>query len=149
MLFQYANVLIFIFFSIFLVFALLALSKLLAPRFRYPDKLLTYECGERPVQSSWLQFNMLFYIFAIAFLIFDVEIAFMFPVAKVMRGLVDAGQGWFILAEVLLFVFILFLALVYLWRKGDLSWVKDLQASRSEEPIELRQSARSRPALEK
>ena len=149
MLFQYASVLIFIFFSVFLVFALLALSKLLAPRFRDPAKLSTYECGEKPVQSSWLQFNMRFYIYAIAFLIFDVEIAFMFPVAKVMRGLVDAGQGWFILAELLVFVGILFLALVYLWRKGDLSWVKDLLASRSDEPMELRQNARSRPGLEK
>lgn len=145
MLFQFANVLVFILFSGLFIFALLAISKLLSPRHRSADKLSSYECGERPTGSGWLQFNIRFYIIAIAFLIFDVEIAFMFPVGMVMRGFVAEGQGWFVLAEVLLFVLILFIGLVYLWRKGDLDWVKDLQLSRSDSPIELRRHARSRP----
>jgi NADH-quinone oxidoreductase subunit A len=138
MLFNYANVLVFILFSLLFVFGILALSKLLAPRFRSPEKLESYECGELPTGSSWLQFNIRFYIIAIAFLIFDVEIAFMFPVARIMREYALTGLGWFALAEMLIFVFILFLGLIYLWRKGDLDWVKELQESRSNETIQLR-----------
>jgi NADH-quinone oxidoreductase subunit A len=145
MLFQFANVLVFILFSVLFILALLVISKLLSPRHHSADKLASYECGERPTGPGWLQFNIRFYIIALAFLIFDVEIAFMFPVGMVMRGFVESGQGWFVLAEVLLFILILFLGLVYLWRKGDLDWVKDLQLSRGESPIELRRHSRSRP----
>jgi NADH-quinone oxidoreductase subunit A len=145
MLFQFANVLVFILFTFLFVFALLAISKLLSPRHHDASKLASYECGEVPTGSGQLQFNIRFYIIALAFLIFDVEIAFMFPVGKVMRSFVDAGQGWFVLVEVLLFILILFLGLVYLWRKGDLDWVKDLQVGRSESLIELRRDSRSRP----
>ena len=144
MLFQFANVLVFILFSFFFIFALLAVSKLLAPRNRDGDKLSTYECGEVPTGPGWLQFNNRFYIIALAFLIFDVEIAFMFPVGKVMRGLVEDGLGWFVLTEVLIFILILFLGLVYLWRKGDLDWLKDLQLSKTDD-IQLREADRSRP----
>ena len=146
MLFRYASVVVFILFSFFLVFALLAIAKLLAPRNRHAEKLSSYECGEEPVGSSWLQFNIRFYVVAIAFLIFDVEIAFMFPVTMVMKGLTEAGMGWFVLAEVLIFILILFIGLVYLWRKGDLDWVKDLQLGR-DEAIHLRETARSHPEL--
>lgn len=145
MLFQFANVLVFILFSFGFVFALLAISKLLAPRNRGAAKLSTYECGEVPTGPGWLQFNIRFYIIALAFVIFDVEIAFMFPVAKVMRALVETGQGWFVLTEVLIFILILFLGLVYLWRKGDLDWVRGLQTSRTDELIQLREDSRSRP----
>ena len=145
MLFQFANVLVFILFSVLFIFALLVISKLLSPRHHSADKLASYECGERPTGSGWLQFNIRFYIIALAFLIFDVEIAFMFPVGMVMRSFVESGQGWFVLAEVLLFILILFLGLVYLWRKGDLDWVKDLQLSRGDSVIELRRNDRSRP----
>ncbi len=145
MLFQFANVLVFILFSFGFVFALLAVSKLLAPRTPSAEKLSTYECGEEPTGSGWLQFNIRFYIIALAFVIFDVEIAFMFPVAKVMRSLVMEGQGWFVLAEVLIFILILFLGLVYMWRKGDLDWVRGLQVSRENELIQLREDSRSRP----
>jgi NADH-quinone oxidoreductase subunit A len=145
MLFQFANVLVFILFSFLFIFALLAISKLLTPRHHDADKLISYECGERPSGSGRLQFNIRFYLIALAFLIFDVEIAFMFPVGMIMRSFVDSGQGWFVLVEVLLFILILFLGLVYLWRKGDLDWVKDLQVSRGDTPIELRRHSQSRP----
>ena len=141
MLFNYANVLVFILFSLLFVFGMLAVSKLLAPRDRTAAKLESYECGELPVGSSWLQFNIRFYLIAIAFLIFDVEIAFMFPVATVMRELTMSGLGWFVLAEVLIFISILFLGLIYMWRKGDLDWVKEMQESRRDETIHLRESA--------
>lgn len=149
MLFHFANVLVFILFSFLFIFGLLAVSKRLSPRDRSGDKLSSYECGEPPEGPGWLQFNNRFYIIAIAFLIFDVEIAFMFPVGKVMRALVDAGQGWFVLTEVLIFILILFLGLVYLWRKGDLDWVKDLQLSRGPGEIQIRRDSRSRPGAQK
>ena len=133
MLTQYASVLVFILFSFLFVFGILILSKVLAPaRGKSAAKLQTYECGEPPVGQSWLQFNHRFYLIAIAFLIFDVEVAFMFPVARVLKSYISWGQGWFALAEILVFVFILFLGLIYIWRKVDLDWVKDLQLARDE-----------------
>ena len=57
----------------------------------------------------------------------------MFPVARILKDLTLRGQGWFALAEILLFAFILFVGLVYIWKKGDLDWIKDLQISNEEE----------------
>ena len=119
MLFNYANILIFILFVSLFVFGMLVFVKLLAPRFRSPEKLGSCECGETPVGSARLQFNIRLFIIAIAFLIFDVAILFMFPVARVMKELSLAGLGWFVLAEVLVFISMLFLGLTYVWRKVD------------------------------
>jgi NADH-quinone oxidoreductase subunit A len=75
-----------------------------------------------------VQFNFRFYLIALIFIIFDVEIAFMFPVAAVFRRWIDSGQGLLALAEILVFVLILFLGLVYVWAKGDLKWQKRIPA---------------------
>ncbi len=134
MLTQYASVLFFVVFTFLFVLAMLLVAKLLGPaREKTTEKLQAYECGEPPQGNSWLQFNNRFYLVAIAFLIFDVEIAFMFPVARVLKDLTLRGQGWFALAEILVFAFILFVGLIYIWKKGDLDWVKDLQLSNEEE----------------
>lgn len=83
------------------------------------EKLTTYECGENPVGSAWVQFNIRFYVFALIFLIFDVEAVFLLPWAVVFRKL---GPLAFI--EGLVFLAILAVALAYVWRKGDLEWVR-------------------------
>jgi NADH-quinone oxidoreductase subunit A len=67
-------------------------------------------------------------VVALIFIIFEVEIAFIFPVATVFRRWVEGGAGVFALVEVLLFIGILFLGLVYAWAKGDLEWVKKIRA---------------------
>jgi NADH-quinone oxidoreductase subunit A len=77
--------------------------------------------------SAWVNFNMRFYLVALIFLIFEVEIAFIFPVAAVYRNLVEAGDGLFAFVKIFLFIGILFLGLVYSWAKGDLEWVKKVR----------------------
>ncbi len=83
------------------------------------EKLTTYECGENPVGSAWIRFNIRFYVFAIIFLVFDVEAVFLLPWAVVYRKL-----GMLAFAEGLVFIGILAVALAYVWRKGDLEWVR-------------------------
>ena len=110
----------------FVLVALLA-SRLVQPRNPPPEKSLTYECGEVPLGMAWFNFNPRFYIVALIFLIFDVEIVFMFPVAAVFRDWVAAGMAGAAIAEIFVFVAILLVALVYVWVKGDLDWVKQIR----------------------
>ena len=98
----------------------LALQHLLSPRQnKGGDKLLSYECGEIPEGSAWVKFNIRFYVVALIFLIFDVEIVFLFPWAVVFQEL-----GLLAFIEAFLFVLILVVGFVYVWAKGDLDWVK-------------------------
>ena len=83
------------------------------------EKLTTYECGENPTGSAWIQFNIRFYVFALIFIIFDVEAVFLLPWAVVFRKL-----GPLAFVEGLVFIGILVVALAYVWRKGDLEWVR-------------------------
>jgi NADH-quinone oxidoreductase subunit A len=83
------------------------------------EKLTTYECGENPVGNAWIQFNIRFYVFALIFIIFDVEAVFLLPWAVVYRKI-----GAVAFAEGLVFIAILVVALAYVWRKGDLEWVR-------------------------
>lgn len=99
----------------------LLISRLLQPRHPTPAKLSTYECGEQPVGQSWIQFNNRFYVIALIFLIFDVEVAFLFP-----WGVVYKELGLFAFVEMAVFIFILLVGLAYVWRKGDLAWDKPM-----------------------
>ena len=90
----------------------------LAPRKPNPLKSQTYECGIETVGDSWVQFKAQYYIFALAFLIFDVEIVFLFPWAVAFNQLSLFG----VLSGVL-FIFVLFAELLAAWRKGVLEWV--------------------------
>jgi NADH:ubiquinone oxidoreductase subunit 3 (subunit A) len=83
------------------------------------EKLTTYECGENPTGSAWIQFNIRFYVFALIFIVFDVEAVFLLPWAVVFREL-----GMLAFLEGLVFIAILVVALAYVWRKGDLEWVR-------------------------
>ena len=83
------------------------------------EKLTTYECGENPQGSAWIQFNIRFYVFALIFIVFDVEAVFLIPWAVVFRKL-----GMVAFVEGLVFIVILAVALAYVWRKGDLEWVR-------------------------
>ena len=140
MYFHFANVLVFFVLAVIFVGAMLALGRLLRPDNPEHVTLSTYECGEPPTGSAWVNFNIRFYLVALIFVIFDVEIAFMYPVPVVYREWVLNGQGWFALAELLVFVAILFVGLVYVWVKGDLEWLKRVPpAARSE--AELRDAA--------
>ena len=102
-------------------------GKFLRPDNVYAEKRETYECGEAPVGPAWFNFNPRFYIVALIFIIFDVEVAFIYPVARVFRRWVVNGMGWYAFAEIFLFVAILLLGLVYVWVKGDLEWIRGIK----------------------
>ena len=124
MLFDFANVLVFTVLGLGFVGVNLLIGKLLRPSNPQERKLSTYECGEPATGSAWVNFNIRFYLVALIFIIFEVEIAFIFPVATVFRQRMESGQGLFAFVEILVFVGILFLGLIYAWAKGDLEWVK-------------------------
>lgn len=96
----------------------LLISRLLAPRTPGALKAEPYECGVPTIGSSRIQFNAGFYLIGLLFLVFDVEAAFLFPWALVIRELGLTG-----LLEVVLFVALLLLALVYAWKRGVMKWV--------------------------
>jgi len=102
----------------FLVVNLLVWKVIRPSRFS-EEKLTTYECGENPTGSAWIQFNIRFYVFALIFIVFDVEAVFLLPWAVVFRQL-----GPLAFVEGLVFIAILVVALTYVWRKGDLEWVR-------------------------
>lgn len=102
------------------VFPALALlvPRIIAPKKPNPIKSETYECGIETVGESWVQFKIQYYLFALAFLIFDVEIVFLYPWAVAFDAL-----PLFAVLEGVLFILILVGGLVYAWRKGALEWV--------------------------
>ncbi len=128
MLFDFANVLVFTALGLGFVGVNLLIGRLLRPSNPQPRKLSTYECGEPATGSAWVNFNIRFYIVALIFIIFEVEIAFLFPVATVFRRWLESGQGLFAFVEIVIFIGILFLGLIYAWVKGDLEWVKKVKA---------------------
>lgn len=119
MLFNFANVLVFLIFGALFVCMNVMISRIIQTRNPHPVKLSTYECGELPEGQSWIQFNIRFYVIALVFLIFEVEIVFLFPWATVFKDL-----GAFAFVEMMVFVFILLVGLAYVWAKGDLEWDK-------------------------
>lgn len=124
MLFDYANVLIFSAVGVGFIFTTLLIGALVRPQVPTLEKLSTYECGEEAIGSAWMNFNIRFYVVALIFVVFDVEVAFMFPVARVFREWVANGQGVLALLEIFAFVAILLVGFAYAWIKGDLDWVK-------------------------
>ena len=103
--------------AIVLVVAALGIAKLISPNSYNPQKGQAYECGIPTRGESWMQFKVGYYLFAILFLMFDVETVFLFPWAVVVQDLGIIG-----LVNVLFFLVILILGLAYAWRKGALEW---------------------------
>ena len=99
-------------------FAALLIPRIIAPKKPNPIKLQTYECGIETVGETWIQFKVQYYIFALVFLIFDVETVFLFPWAVAFDKL-----PLFAVLEGVLFILILVAGLLYAWRKGALEWI--------------------------
>ena len=127
--FEFANVLVYILLGAITAALLLGLGWLLRPSNPERRKLSTYECGEPPSGSAWINFNIRFYLVALIFVVFDVEVAFVYPVVVAFRQYVAQGKGLLVLAELLIFVGILFVGLVYVWAKRDLEWVKRVRTA--------------------
>ncbi|MCP4684589.1 MAG: NADH-quinone oxidoreductase subunit A [bacterium] len=115
---EYLSVLIFAVTGAAIVLFTFFISKLIRPHNPYPEKGVTYECAEDAIGDSWIRFNPRFYIFALIFVIFDVEVIFLFPWAVAFGEL-----GLFALVEMVIFILILFFGLFYAWKKGVLKWV--------------------------
>ncbi len=122
---NYVTVLLFLLFGIFFGNLALGVAKLVRPRKPGGEKGVAYECGELPVGNSWVRFNIRFYLIALFFIIFDVEVLFLYPWAVVFRDLFPVA-GSLVFVEMMLFIAILVVGLAYVWAKGDLDWVKNL-----------------------
>jgi NADH-quinone oxidoreductase subunit A len=126
---DFGIILLFIIGAVLFVLMILAIGKLLRPDRPNSQKLSSYECGEDATGNAWTQFNPRFYITALIFILFEIEIVFLIPWSVVFgnKDLINESNGlwgWFSLAEVFIFVGILALGLAYAWAKGFLEWVK-------------------------
>lgn len=125
MYFEFANVLVFSVIAVAFVMLNLGLAWLLRPKSTTePGKLAIYECGEPTVGQAWIRFDIRFYTVALMFVIFDVEVALLFPWAAVFRDLVGSGLGWLAMLEAGAFILILMVGLAYVWVRGDIDWTR-------------------------
>lgn len=128
---EFATILIFLLGAGIFVTIGLTAAKLIRPNRPNYEKLTTYESGEETIGSAWGQFNIKFYIVALIFLLFEVEIIYLFPWAVIFgdKELIegtDSAWAWFAISEMFVFIFVLALGLAYAWRKGYLDWVKPI-----------------------
>ena len=114
---NYFSIIIFLFLSIGLSVGFIVLNFILSPRNPDPEKLSAYECGFEPFSDSRMEFDIRFYLVAILFIIFDLEIAFLFPWAISLGNIGFAG-----FISMMIFLFILTIGFIYEWKKGALDW---------------------------
>ena len=119
---DYITVFVFMAVGALIVGGALLASALLRPNNPSQTKSETYECGIDPVGGGWNQTHIRYYIFALLFLIFDVEAVFIFPWAIQLEDFANVGMGGFVLVEMLIFILVLLLGLVYAIRKNVLRW---------------------------
>src|ERR1035437_8080622 len=117
MLTEFGKIFVFLLVAIIFVVAIVFVAWLIRPARPTKEKLTTYECGENPEGSPWVKFNITFYVVALIFLIFDVEVVLLIPWALVYKTF---GFGGFTVGAV--FLILLGLGMAYEWRKGDLEW---------------------------
>lgn len=129
MLTDFGTIFLFIIGGFVLLSVVLSISKLLRPHRPNDQKLAPYESGEAPVGNALVSFNVRFYVIALLFVLFEVELLFLFPWAvvfadKALMAETHGLWGWLAFGEMLLFVGVLTLGLAYAWRKGYLDWVR-------------------------
>jgi NADH-quinone oxidoreductase subunit A len=136
------SIIVFVAFGAVFLLTNLFVGKLVRPNKPSAEKGEVYECGEKPVGTAWVQFDLRFYVVALLFVIFDVEIAFFFPWAVVFGTAARDGQAGdaasllfahFAFLEFLAFFGVLLIGFAYLWRRGDLEWVRSLKGQEPKE----------------
>jgi NADH-quinone oxidoreductase subunit A len=134
--FDFGAVLVFAIVAVGFALGGITLSRVLGPQFPNPEKASIYECGERPVGVAWFNFNPRFYLVALVFVIFEVDIALTFPVVAVFKQWAAASPtfAWVAFVELLLFTGILVVGLAWVWAHGDLEWVKHLEGASYQAP---------------
>ncbi len=114
---RYFPILLFIFIALAFGVVTLLISYLVQPKYPEPEKLSTYECGSEPFSDARMPFPVRYYIFAMLFVIFDIEVIFLYPWAVVFDKIGLIG-----LIEMMIFIALFLVAYVYAWRKGALEW---------------------------
>ena len=114
---NYLTIVIFLAIALILSLGFVVLNFALSPKNPDPEKLSAYECGFEPFNDSRMEFDIRFYLVAILFIIFDLEIAFLFPWAITLGSI-----GYFGFFSMMLFLFILTIGFIYEWKKGALDW---------------------------
>jgi len=124
---QFSAILMFLLFGAgFVLLNMVVIGRLIRSRTKYTEqKSTTYECGEPTFGTSFVRFDIRFYVLALVFVIFDVEVLFLFPWAVVLKPL-----GVLALVEAAVFVGVLALGLAYVWRKGDVDWIPTVLAAK-------------------
>jgi NADH-quinone oxidoreductase subunit A len=142
--YDFGAVLVFAIVAVGFAFGGITLSRAISPRIPNADKSSIYECGERPIGVAWFNFNPRFYLVALVFVIFEVDIALTFPVVAVYRRWTELSPGaaWVAFLELLLFVVILGVGLAWVWAHGDLEWVKGLSDITHRDEDKARSSTR-------
>ncbi len=142
--FDFGAVLVFVLVAVGFALGGITLSRLVGPKIPNPEKATIYECGERPIGVAWFNFNPRFYLVALVFVIFEVDIALTFPVVAVYKRWVQASAGlaWVAFVELFVFTAILVVGLIWVWAHGDLEWVKNLAGEvRTDETPPARKAA--------
>jgi len=114
---KFFPILLFIFVTLAFGIVTLLISYFVQPRYPEPEKLTTYECGSEPFSDARMPFPVRYYIFAMLFVIFDIEVIFLYPWAVVFKQIGVVG-----LIEMMIFIGLFVVAYVYAWRKGALEW---------------------------
>src|SRR5688572_5535248 len=117
----YSLLLLLLLFAGITPFLLMGLSHVVQVKHSSRLKMTTYESGMNPFGDSHVQFDVKFYMYALLFILFDIETVFLYPWAVSFENLVQTA-GWFPIAEMFLFIVILMLGLVYAWRRDALKW---------------------------
>jgi len=113
------------------VFVTLTVARLLRPKRYHPEKLSTYECGEPAIGDSWVQFDLRFYTVALVFIVFDVEVALLWPWAVAFKGM-GAAAFW----PFLVFFLLIAIPFLYEWNSGYLNWVRAITGQRRSSELE-------------
>ena len=114
---DYFSIILFLVIALLLSIGFITLNFILSPKNPDPEKLSAYECGFEPFQDSRMEFDVRFYLVAILFIIFDLEIAFLFPWAISLGNIGILG-----FTSMMIFLFILTIGFIYEWKKGALDW---------------------------
>jgi NADH-quinone oxidoreductase subunit A len=132
-------------------------TQLFGQRKQTPTKLMPYECGKDPVGTARERFSVKFYLIAMIFILFDIEVIFLIPWAVIFKKFAAAGSGFKLLVyvEMMIFIALLFIGYVYVWKKGAFEWgqkarkeakaearaIKDMEARKLEESKEIKKAA--------
>jgi NADH-quinone oxidoreductase subunit A len=131
--FEFSLIVIFLIIGLVFVFGALLAGSFVRPNPRRNHRLDVYECGELPIGKGWYNFNPRFYMLALIFLLFDVEVIVTYPVIVVLKSWAASGKGWLALGEIAIFLMILVCGLAFLWKRGDLEWIKTLNQPEGKE----------------